>query len=95
LEQGTQLVPAVFPSVETLRFGKFDRSSLCIAKSFFLVSGACCCVASTALQKKKGSETKSRTLFLRGDGMTLQVRINALAAFLSFGFVIAVVLGMI
>jgi len=27
--------------------------------------------------------------------MTLQVRINAVAAFLSFGFIIAVVLGMI
>jgi hypothetical protein len=40
-------------------------------------------------------ETKSRTLHSRGDGMTLQAKFNVLAAVLSFGFVIAVVIGMI
>jgi hypothetical protein len=66
---------------------------LCIAKSFFLVSDAFSCVASVQLHTKKGKRNEIQNSLVRGDGMTLSV--NALAAFLSFGFVIAVVLGMI
>jgi hypothetical protein len=77
-----------------VRGGDFERASLCIAKCFFLVSGVYCCVALIALQTREAKRNPELS-FLRGDGMTLQARFNALAALLSFGFVIAVVLGVI
>ena len=67
---------------------------LCIAKCFSLVSDGGGCLASSYASTERGE--RNRWLLLpRGDGMTMQVRFNALAALLSFGFVIAVVLGMI
>jgi hypothetical protein len=77
-----------------VRGGDFERASLCNAKCFFLVSGVYCFVALIALQTREAKRNPELS-FLRGDGMTLQARFNALAALLSFGFVIAVVLGMI
>jgi len=44
--------------------------------------------------KEKRNEIQTHSFHEVGD-MALQVRLNALAAILSFGFVIAVVLGMI
>jgi hypothetical protein len=63
------------------------------AKCFSLVSDARRCVASASLRNGKRNEIGNS--LTRGHDMTMHVRLNALAAALSFGFVMAVVLGMI
>jgi hypothetical protein len=82
-----------FVSVLYRKNGGQSTGVLRSAKCFSLVSDARCCVASPSLRNGKRNEIGNS--LTRGHDMTMHVRLNALAAALSFGFVMAVVLGMI